>query len=165
MQILCIINGKFYIVSQSGFTAAFDLETSETLWNIPIGGFETPVVSGKTIFIMGNLGLLAAIDTDTGKLRWKKQYPSYLNKNSFFSEEEISIYKGPTLVDSKILISNQKGIINIIDANNGTEINTVNLDELAIPPIPIDGNLLFLTAKGKFISLQIKSKNFKVKKC
>ena len=49
-------NGKVYIVSQAGFTAAFDLETSETLWNVPIGGFETPVVSGKTIFIIGNMG-------------------------------------------------------------------------------------------------------------
>ena len=76
--------GKLYIVSQSGFTAAFDLKTSEKLWDIPIGGFETPVVSGKTIFVMGNLGLLAAIDTDTGKLRWQKQYPSYFNEELFF---------------------------------------------------------------------------------
>ena len=101
---------------------------------------------------MGNLGLLAAIDTDTGKLRWQKQYPSYLNKNSFFSEEEIAIYKGPTLVDSKILISNQKGMIIIIDANNGSEIDTLNFDELSIPPIPVDGNLLFLTAKGRLLA-------------
>ena len=141
-------NGKVYIVSQAGFTAAFDLETSETLWNIPIGGFETPVVSGKTIFIVGNMGQLAAIDTISGKLRWEKNFPSYLNKNSFFTKEEIAIYKGPTLVDSKILISNQKGMIIIIDADNGTEIDTLNFDELAIPPIPINGSLLFLTTKG-----------------
>ena len=145
-------NGKVYIVSQAGFTAAFDLETSETLWNVPIGGFETPVVSGKTIFIIGNMGRLAAIDTISGKLRWEKNFPSYLNKNSFFTEEEIAIYKGPTLVDSKILISNQKGIINIIDADNGTEIDTLNVDELAIPPIPVDGSLLFLTTKGMLLA-------------
>ena len=93
--------GKLYIVSQSGFTAAFDLKTADKLWDIPIGGSETPTISGKTIFVMGNLGLLAAIDTDTGKLRWQKQYPSYINEDTFFSEKEISIYKGPTLVDSK----------------------------------------------------------------
>ena len=82
------------------------------------------------------------------KLRWEKNFPSYLNKNSFFTEEEIAIYKGPTLVDSKILISNQKGMIIIIDADNGTEIDTLNFDELAIPPIPVNGSLLFLTSKG-----------------
>ena len=145
-------DGKLYIVSQSGFTAAFDLDTSETIWNIPIGGFETPTISGKTIFIMGNLGLLAAIDTDTGKLRWQKQYPSYLNKDSFFSDEVISIYKGPTLLDSKVLISNQTGMINVIDANNGNEIETFKIDELALPPIPFDSKVLFLTVNGKLIA-------------
>ena len=144
--------GKLFLVSQSGFTAAFDLKTSKKLWYIPIGGFETPTISGKTIFIMGNLGLLAAVDTDTGKLRWKKQYPSYVNEKSFFSEKEISVYKGPTLVDSKLLITNQKGIIKIVNANNGSEIDTLNLDELSVAPIPVDENLLFLTAKGSLLA-------------
>ena len=40
--------------------------------NIPIGGFETPTISGKTMFIMGNMGKLAAIDIVSGKLRWQK---------------------------------------------------------------------------------------------
>ncbi len=144
--------GKLFLVSQSGFTAAFDFKTSKKLWDIPIGGFETPTISGKTIFIMGNLGLLAAVDTDTGKLRWQKQYPSYINENSFFSEKEISIYKGPSLVDSKLLITNQKGIISIVNANNGSEIDTLKLYELSVPPIPVDGNLLFLTTKGSLLA-------------
>ncbi len=144
--------GKLFLVSQSGFTAAFDFKSSKKLWDIPIGGFETPTISGKTVFIMGNLGLLAAVDTDTGKLRWKKQYPSYLNEKSFFSEKEISVYKGPSLVDSKLLITNQKGIISIVNANNGSEIDTLKLDELSVPPIPVDGNLLFLTAKGSLLA-------------
>jgi len=144
--------GKIFLVSQSGFTAAFDFKTSKKLWDIPIGGFETPTISGKTIFIMGNLGLLAAVDTNTGKLRWQKQYPSYINEKSFFSEKEISIYKGPSLVDSKLLITNQKGVISIINANDGVEIDTLKLDELSVAPIPVDGNLLFLTAKGRLLA-------------
>ena len=144
--------GRLYLVSQSGFTAAFDLKTSEKLWDIPIGGFETPTISGKTIFVMGNLGLLAAIDTDTGKLRWQKQYPSYINEDTFFSDKEISLYKGPSLVDSKILITNQKGLISIVNANNGSEIDILNLDGLSVSPIPVDENLLFLTSKGKLLA-------------
>ncbi len=146
--------GNLFLVSQSGFTAAFNLKTSKKIWDIPIGGFETPTISGKTIFIMGNLGLLAAVDTDTGKLRWQKQYPSYINEKSFFSDKEISVYKGPSLVDSKLLITNQKGTISIVNANNGSEIDTLNLDELSLSPIPVDGNLLFLTAKGSLLAYQ-----------
>ncbi len=144
--------GKIYVVSQSGFTAAFDLETSKKLWNIPVGGFATPTISGKTIFVIGNMGFLAAIDTDTGKLRWQKQYPSYLNENSFFSDKEISVYKGPTLLNSKVLIANQKGIISVVDANIGIEVDSLDIEELAIPPIPVDGNLFFLTANGKLLA-------------
>ena len=144
--------GVVYVVSQSGFSAAFDIDTSEKLWKIPIGGFETPVISGKTIFIIGNLGLLAAIDKDTGKLRWQKSYTSYLNKDSFFWDKEIAVYKGPSLVDSKILISNQKGLVRIIDANNGSEISTLKVGELAFPAIPIYKKILFLTANGKLMA-------------
>ena len=32
--------------------------------------------------------------------------------------------------------------------------NHPNLDELSIPPIPIDGHILFLTAKGKLLAYE-----------
>ena len=144
--------GIIYVVSQSGFTAAFDINTSEELWNIPVGGIETPTLSGKTIFVNGHMGLLTAIDIDSGKLRWKKKYPSYINENSYFSDKEIAIYKGPTLVNSKILISDLDGKIKIIDANNGNEISTLNVDKLGLPPIPANKNVFFLTANGKLLA-------------
>ena len=43
-------------------------------------------------------------------------------------------------------------MISIVDANNGTEIDNFSIDELAFPPIPVDGNLLFLTAGGKLLA-------------
>ena len=144
--------GIIYIVSQSGFTAAFDIETSEELWNIPVGGIETPTLSGQTIFVNGNMGLLAAIDISSGKLRWKKKYPSYINENALFSDKKVAIYKGPTLVGSKILLSNLDGIINIIDATNGNEINTLETNELALAPIPADKKIFFLTKNGKLLA-------------
>ena len=144
--------GVIYIISQSGVAAAFDLETSKKIWNIPIGGFETPTISGETIFILGNMGLLAAIDKNSGRLRWKKKFPSYINENSYFYDKEIANYKGPSLIDTKLLISNQKGTVDIIDANNGKLINTIKVAELAFSPIPIDNKLLFLTANGKLLA-------------
>ena len=144
--------GVVYIVSQSGFTAAFDIDTSEELWNIPVGGIETPTLSGETIFVNGNMGLLAAIDISSGKLRWKKKYPSYVNENSLFSDKKVAIYKGPTLAGSKILLSNLEGKIIIIDANNGNEINILDINELALAPIPVDKKIFFLTKKGKLLA-------------
>ena len=146
--------GKIYIVSQSGYTAAFDINTSKQLWNISVGGLETPALSGETIFVNGHMGLLTAIDIKSGKLRWKKKYPSYINENSLFSDKEIAIYKGPTLADSKILLSSLDGKIIIIDANNGNEISTLKIDKLALSPIPVDKKLFFLTTKGKLLAYE-----------
>ena len=144
--------GLIYIISQSGVAAAFDLDTSKKKWSIPIGGFETPSISGETIFIIGNMGQLAAIDRNSGGLRWEKKFPSFINEKSYFVDQEIANYKGPSLVDTKLFISNQKGIVNIIDANNGNQIDTLKVAELAFSPIPIDGKLLFLTANGKLLA-------------
>jgi len=117
-----------------------------------VGGIETPTLSGKTIFVNGHMGLLAAIDIVSGKLLWKKKYQSHINENSLFSDKEIAIYKGPTLVDSKILLSDLDGTIFIIDANNGNEISTLKIDKLALPPIPANKNIYFLTANGKLLA-------------
>ena len=146
--------GKIYIVSQSGFTAAFDINTSEELWNIAVGGLETPSLSGETIFVNGHMGLLTAIDIVSGKLRWKKKFPSYINENSLFSDKEIAIYKGPTLAGSKILLSNLDGKITIIEATNGNEIGNLKIDKLALSPIPADKKLFFLTSEGKLLAYQ-----------
>ena len=94
------------------------------------------------------MGLLAAIDIVSGKLRWKKKYSSYINENSLFSDKEIAIYKGPTLVDYKILLSNLDGVIDIIDASNGKKISSLQIDKLALHPIPADNKILFLTTSG-----------------
>ncbi len=143
---------KAYLVSQSGYISAFDINTSQELWNLPIGGLETPTLSGETIFVNGNMGLLAAIDIISGKVRWIKKYPSHINEDSYFSEKKIAIYKGPTLVGSKILFANQDGKVSIINANNGVEIDSLSVDNLALAPIPIENKIFFLTTSGKFLA-------------
>ncbi|MDC0456349.1 PQQ-binding-like beta-propeller repeat protein [Alphaproteobacteria bacterium] len=145
-------NGVIYLVSQSGNISAFDIDTSEELWNLPIGGFDTPSISGETIFISGNMGLLAAIDIVTGKVRWTKKFPSYVNANLFFSEKEIALYKGPTLINSKILFGDNDGTIHIIDPNTGSDIGELSIGKLAIPPIPAHKKVFFLTENGTLLA-------------
>ena len=49
-----------------------------------------------------------------------------------------------------MLIINQKGLISIVNANNGSEIDTLNIEELSIPPIPVDGKVLFLLQRESY---------------
>ena len=145
-------NGFFYVVSQSGVTAAFDINTSEELWSVPVGGFETPSFSGGSVFINGNMGDLVALDVKTGDVRWQRQFPKYINEDSYFSDKEFALYKGPTLVNSHILFSNQNGKVIILNANTGEDKGFILVDKLATSPIPADKKVFFLTAMGKLIA-------------
>ena len=140
--------GVVYLVSQSGFISAFDIESEVEIWNLPIGGLETPVLSGKTIFVNGNMGSLVAINKSTGHIRWLKEYESHANSNSYFKDETIAIYRGPVLVDSKLLFSDHYGTIKILDANTGVEIDNLSIGKLALAPIPVNNIVLFLRADG-----------------
>ena len=146
--------GILYLVSQSGFMSAFDIETEEKLWILPIGGLETPVLSGKTIFVNGNMGSLVAVNRITGKVRWKKKYESYANMNSYFAEETIAIYKGPVLVDSKLLFSDHYGMIKVLDADSGTELESFSIGRLALAPIPVNKKVFFLRSDGKLLAYE-----------
>ena len=147
-------DGVIYLVSQSGSISAFDIETEEKLWTLPVGGLETPTLSGETIFVNGNMGLLVAINRITGHVRWTKQYETHANVNSYFKEKRIAVYKGPVLTDSKLLFSDHYGNLRILDANTGIEIESLPIGKLALAPIPINKKVFFLRSDGKLLAYE-----------
>ena len=147
-------NGLIYLVSQSGFTSAFDLKTSEKKWSLPVGGIETPIISGEIIFINGNMGNLVAINRITGNILWHKKYESRVNVNSYFSNEAMAIYKGPTLADSKLLFSDHHGNLSILDTLNGNELNNLSIGKLAIAPFIANKKVFFLRSDGELLAYE-----------
>ena len=146
--------GVIYLVSQSGYMSAYNIETQEKLWTLPIGGLETPILSGKTIFINGNMGSLVSANRITGYVRWVNKYESHVNINSYFSDKKIAIYKGPVLIDSKLLFSDHYGILRILDADTGIEIEKLSIGKLAIAPIPVNKKVFFLKSDGKLLAYE-----------
>jgi len=143
-----------YIVSQSGFISAFDLNTSKNIWTLPVGGVETPILSNEAIFINGNDGNLVAINRIEGNVIWHKKYASRVNINSYFSNESIAIYKGPVLAASKLLLSDHHGTIRILDTKNGNELDTLSVGKLAIAPLVVDKKVFFLKADGDLLAYE-----------
>ena len=73
-----------------------------------------------------------------------KKISEYINEDSYFSDKKIALYKGPTLINSHVLFSNQNGKVMIIDANTGEDKGFILVDKLATSPIPADKNVFFL---------------------
>jgi outer membrane protein assembly factor BamB len=74
-------------VTPRAFVACFDVATSSEMWRTSIGAADTPATGygdeithnlltlvGDRIFFSTNLGLIAALDADSGKLCWMRRY-------------------------------------------------------------------------------------------
>ena len=143
-----------YIVSQSGFMSAFNINTSEKIWTLPVGGVETPILSEDNIFVNGNDGNLVAINRLTGDILWHKKYEGRVNIDSYFLNEAIATYKGPVLANSKLLFSDHYGNLRILNPKNGNELDTLSVGKLAIAPLVVDKKVFFLRADGDLLAYE-----------
>ena len=78
----------------------------------------------------------------------------HANINSYFSDEVLAIYKGPVLIDSKLLLSDQDGIVRILEADTGVELEYLQIGKLALAPIPVNKKVLFLRSDGKLLAYE-----------
>jgi len=67
--------------SESQYVIAFDLKTRNELWATRVGPpFEdggprsTPTIDGSSAYVVGTEGDLVCLDTETGKIRWKRSF-------------------------------------------------------------------------------------------
>ena len=57
-----------YIISHSGTLASYDLNKLKLLWSVQIGGGNTPIISGNSLFLIDNNNILYAINAIMEKL-------------------------------------------------------------------------------------------------
>ena len=60
--------GRVFAISHSGRMAAIDHRTGDSVWEADIGGIDTPIVAGDTVFIYGGDGQLMALSRDSGRM-------------------------------------------------------------------------------------------------
>ena len=142
-------DGIIYLISHSGTLAAYKKNTFENLWNVSIGSSNTPVVSGKTIFTFDNLGHVYAIDTKTGKIRWKQKFDLFRTTGYFFEETNKINYYGPYIVDGKVLIFNNKEELFFLNPENGKIEKTISFENLGTAPLFFTNKITLLFSNGK----------------
>ena len=129
-----------YLVGHNGKTLAVNLKTGESLWQLPRGGQNTPLINGNALFLLDNQNHLLAINKKSGKLFWE------------ISLENI-LWKGPFLIDGKlVLFSNGKTAIitpkdgSITLKENGIKVRYMHSDIDTLERIDIVSDL----RKGEF---------------
>jgi outer membrane protein assembly factor BamB len=114
-----IASGGVLIGTSKGGVNVYLLDNGQQGWSTEIGEAtgstelervidvdSTPVVFGDKVYAISSRGNLAAIDLQSGRLLWKRQYSSY---------RQLSIYR------NTIFLTNLRGHVYAIDRINGIE--------------------------------------------
>ena len=135
-----------YIVSHSGTLASYDLKNQNfmvsTNWRR-----EYSNLSGNSLFLIDNNNILYAINNNNGKIKWMKQFDSNIKDGFYFKDVKIN-FKGPFLIDNKLILFSSDGYLKLIDPMNGNHLKTKRFDLLGTEPIFVKNKLIILTSDG-----------------
>ncbi len=139
--------GKVYAIGQGGRMVAMDLVTGQRLWELTIGGINTPWLAGEWLFVVTDEAKLMCIARTTGKIRWITQLPRWRDPKN--KNKPINWY-GPTLAGGRLLVASDRGqLVNvaIADGKVGTSVKAGK--SFYLPPVVANNILYLLDAKGR----------------
>lgn len=143
-----ISDNKLYVISHSGTLASYDLKKLKLLWSVQIGGGNTPIISGNSIFLIDNNNVLYAINANNGKIKWMKQFDLNIEEGLYFKDIKKINFKGPFLIDNKLMLLSSNGYLNLLDPLNGKLLESRDFDLLGTEPIFVEDKMIIVTSDG-----------------
>lgn len=142
-----IIGSRVFAIGHSDRTMALDLETGDRLWDVPVGGTQTPWLSNNFLFMLDNDHRLLALSLASGELKWQLALPHAEKGDVPY------IYTGPVLAGGRLLVAGTDEKLRSIDAQTGQVTTSYELpDGVAIQPVLVSRTLLLLTQGGKLLA-------------
>ncbi|WP_420136690.1 PQQ-binding-like beta-propeller repeat protein [Sphingomonas sp.] len=139
--------GKVYAIGLGGRMVAMDLVSGQRLWELTIGGINTPWLAGEWLFVMTDEAKLICIARTTGKIRWISQLPRYRDPKK--KDKPINWY-GPTLAGGRLLVVSDQGQMTNVAVADGKIGTSVKAGKgFYLPPVVANSTLYLLDAKGR----------------
>jgi len=142
-----IDQGKVYAIGQGGRMVAMDLINGQRLWELVVGGINTPWLAGEWLFVVTDDAKLICIARTTGKIRWISQLPHWHDRKT--KNKPINWY-GPVLAGGRLMLVSDGGkLVNVAvaDGKIGTETNAGK--GFYLPPVVANNMLYLLDDKGR----------------
>lgn len=142
-----IDQGKVYAIGQGGRMVAMDLVTGQRLWELVIGGINTPWLAGEWLFVVTDEAKLMCIARTTGKIRWISQLPRYRDPKK--KDKPIEYY-GPVLAGGRLLVVDSRGMLTNVGVADGKIGTSVKAGKgFYMPPIVANNMLYLIDIKGR----------------
>jgi outer membrane protein assembly factor BamB len=148
-----IDRGRVYAISHSGRFAAIDQRSGDRVWEADIGGINTPVVNGDSVFVYGGDGQLIALARENGRAIWVAPLPQHIDPNDKTSDA--LVWAGPVLAGEKLWMVNSQGVLASFSPEDGSPADTVDLGApLYLPPVVADRTFYIVTDEGTLVALR-----------
>ena len=139
--------GAVFAVSHSGQISAIDLRTGREVWEVPVGGLNTPWVAGDTLFMVTTSGELVALSRQEGAVRWVRQLDAYAKPDK---RKDPITWSGPVLAGGNLVLTSSKGGLLLASPQDGSTVAQVSAKRGGtLPPVVAGGTVYVLDAEGR----------------
>ena len=144
---------RVFAISHSGRMAAIDHRSGDRSWEADIGGINTPVVAGDTVYILSNDKQLVALARDNGRIIWVQPMQDVIDPEDKASDP--LYWTGPVMGGGRLWLTNSRGELIGFSPVEGTQTDKIDLGSpIFIPPVIANGVIYVVTDEGDLVALR-----------
>lgn len=146
-----IDRGTVLAMGTAGTLTAIDLRSGQRQWERNVGGNQTPWAAGRFVFVVTGSADVAALERDTGKVKWVTPLSQYQDKN----RRKPIQWGGPVLASDRLLVAGSTGEMLSLSPYTGEIIGKLDLREtMRLAPVVANRTVYVLAASGRLIALR-----------
>ncbi|MGH7002754.1 MAG: PQQ-binding-like beta-propeller repeat protein, partial [Alphaproteobacteria bacterium] len=144
--------GTVIAVSNAGRLAALDIRTGRRIWDVDIGGIQTPWLAGDWVYALSNEGQLVCIDRATGRIKWSAQLNNFATERQ---KRDPIVWTGPVLASDRLVVAGSHGEALSLSPYTGEVLGRIVIGErVLISPVVADSVIYFLDDSGRVLALR-----------
>jgi outer membrane protein assembly factor BamB len=146
-----IDRGLVLAMGTAGMLTAIDLRSGQRQWERNIGGNQTPWVAGRFVFVVTGSADVAALERDTGKVKWVTPLSQYQDE----SRRKPMIWGGPVLASDRLLVGGSTGEMLSLSPYTGEIIGKLDIrSPIRLAPVVANRMVFVLTDSGRLVALR-----------
>jgi outer membrane protein assembly factor BamB len=144
--------GVVIAVSNAGRLAALDIRTGRRIWDVDIGGIQTPWLAGDWVYALSNEGQLVCIERASGRIKWSVQLNNFTTERQ---RRDPIVWTGPVLASDRLIVAGSHGEALSLSPYTGQVLGRIVIGErVLISPILAQNTIYFLDDTGRVLALR-----------
>jgi outer membrane protein assembly factor BamB len=137
-------------LGMGGIGLSIDLRAGRRIWERELGGTEMPWVAGEWVFGATDTGEMAALQRETGLVRWAVSLRPPAQGNRAQPQVQLS---SPLLAGGRLFVGTSLAELVSLDPSNGDVLTRQRLPgALSLPMMVVGGRLILATDDGSLIA-------------